>query len=363
LARIVHISESLVTGVLSVLSTLMRAQVRDGHDVTLLGSQVRSDTPAAWREAIPAQARFIDVPMLREISPGGDLRGVARLWREVRRLEPDVVHLHSSKAGALGRVACFPLRARVVYQPHGLAYLRRDISNRSRWAYRTIEQVLGLLGSTVVACSDGEREALEGVVAPSRRAVVENGVDLSEVPAAAPAGTPRVRVGTCGRISAQKRPEFFAQVARALGGEADFVWIGDGDEAAKQALLDAGVHVTGWRTRPEALRDVSDLQIYIQTSAWEGMPVSVIEAMAAGLPVVATDIVGNRDLLAGTAAGFLVREPAEMAAALSKLIADPRAREAAGAAARALAHERHSADAMVRGFYGVYGIATSAPRP
>jgi glycosyltransferase involved in cell wall biosynthesis len=359
-ARIVHVSECLATGVLSVLSTLTHAQVRDGHEVTLLGSPLRSDTPPTWRDTLPASLRFVDVPMAREISVGGDLRGVARVWREVRSIAPDIVHLHSSKAGALGRLACLPLRTRtkVVYQPHGLAYLRQDISRTSRWAYRSIERLLSLLGSTVVACSEGERAALDGVVARSRSAVVPNGVDLSAVPRAS-VNAERLRIGTCGRISPQKRPRFFAEVAQTLQDAADFVWIGDGDAEGRQDLQRAGVRVTGWRTRAEALRDVGDLQIYVQTSAWEGMPVSVIEAMAAGLPIVATDIVGNRDLLANSVAGTLVNEPREMAAALATLIADGSKRELAGSAARALAHQRYSADVMVRNFYDIYGLDSS----
>ena|ERR1700722_3280182 len=355
MARIVHVTESLATGVLSVLSSLMHGQSRDGHDVTLVGSQLKSDTPPTWRDMLPASARFVDVPMYREISPRKDLVSLRSLWREIRALDPDVVHLHSSKAGALGRVACLPLRAVVVYQPHGLAYLRRDISGTSRTAYRSIERLLALLGSTVVACSEGERAALDGVVPRSRSAVVANGVDLSTVPQASLSAT-RLRIGTCGRISPQKRPAFFAEVARTLRDEADFVWIGDGDADGKERLLGAGVRVTGWRTRAEALRDVGRLQVYIQTSAWEGMPVSVIEAMAAGLPIVATDIVGNRDLLADTSAGILVNEPSEMAAELANLIADDGKRERAGATARLLAHQRYSADVMVRHFYELYGI-------
>jgi glycosyltransferase involved in cell wall biosynthesis len=356
-ARIVHVSESLVTGVLSVLSTLVHGQVRDGHDVTLLGSQLRTDTSPTWRETLPASTRFVDVPMLREISLGEDLQGITRIWREIRTIEPHVVHLHSSKAGALGRIACLPLRTKVVYQPHGIAYLRRDISEPSRLAYRSIERALALLASTVVACSESEHAALRGVVSPSRCAVVTNGVDLSAVPRAN-VRADRVRIGTCGRISAQKSPRFFAEVVRALRDVAEFVWIGDGDADGKEELLRAGARVTGWRTRVEALHELSLLQIYIQTSAWEGMPISVIEAMAAGLPVVATDIVGNRDLLSNTPAGILVDRPEEMAAALTTLVADPRRRELAGAAAYELAHQRYSADAMVRRFYRVYGIET-----
>ncbi|HEX3598431.1 MAG TPA: glycosyltransferase, partial [Polyangiaceae bacterium] len=282
MARIAHVSESLATGVLSVLSILTHAQTKDGHDVALFGSSLRDDTPPAWRTMLPGALRFVEVPMQREISPASDARGLLGLFRELRMYRPDVVHLHSSKAGALGRMAALPLKTRVVYQPHGIAYLRSDLSAPSRLAYRSLEGLLALLGGTVVACSEGERAALAPLVPRSRSVVVVNGVDFSDVPRADPSAV-RVRIGTCGRISPQKRPAFFAEVARNLSGHADFVWIGDGDEGERDALVAAGVEVTGWCTRAEAQRHIASLQAYVQTSAWEGMPISVIEAMAAGL--------------------------------------------------------------------------------
>jgi glycosyltransferase involved in cell wall biosynthesis len=355
MARIAHVSESLATGVLSVLSILTHGQAKDGHEVILFASQQREDTPAGWREALPERLRFVEIPMRREIDPKADLRGLFELWRALRACRPDVVHLHSSKAGALGRVAALPLRARVVYQPHGLAYLRSDVSSSSRLAYRWIEGLLALLGGTVVACSEGERAALHSVVPPSRSVVVVNGVELSSVVRADPCKE-RVRIGTCGRISPQKRPEFFAEVSRALRSDADFVWIGDGEPESKEALLGAGVEVTGWCSRAEAQRRIAALQIYVQTSAWEGMPISMIEAMAAGLPAVATDIIGNRDLLLGTEAGVLVDTPAEMIGALSTFIRSAERRRIAGGRARELVERKYSSTKMVENFYGVYGI-------
>jgi glycosyltransferase involved in cell wall biosynthesis len=364
MARIVHVSESLATGVLSVLATLAHAQTRDGHEVILLGSTLRADTPPAWREMLPKSLHFIHVPMVREIRPWNDAQGIGRLWVELRRARPDVVHLHSSKAGALGRVAVagLPRRARVVYQPHGLAYLRSDVSGASRRAYEGVERLLAMLGGTVVACSEGEREALASVVPASRRALVTNGIDLSNIPQATLRAT-RLRIGTCGRVSPQKRPAFFAEVARELRDAADFVWIGDGDAGGKDALRAAGVHVTGWCPREEAQRQIATLQVYVQTSAWEGMPISVIEAMAAGLPVVATDVVGNRDLLAGTSAGALVESPAGMIGALAEFVESLEKRERAGAAARELATRMYSADIMVRSFYRLYGVSPRADTP
>lgn len=360
MALIVHASETLATGVLSVLSVLTKSQIADGHRVIVIGSCDRADTPAAWRDELPPQVQFIELPMTREIAPLGDFFSALRLRSLLRELGPDVVHLHSSKAGAVGRFAALGLGTRLIYQPHGLASLRRDVSPSRRAIFASIEAGLALLGGTVVACSEGEHAEIRKLVRPEQAALVHNGIDVSSVPAAR-SHKGRLTIGTCGRISPQKRPEYFAEVARALRDEADFVWIGDGDdEQGRAALTDAGVRITGWCTRSQALEELSSLHIYVQTSAWEGLPISVIEALAAGLPVVATDIVGNRDLLSGTSAGSLVETPAQMISALQALIMDTVLRLRTGLAARRLAYERYSSRAMMRGYYELYGLALKA---
>lgn len=362
MAQIVHICESLAAGVLTVLSSLINAQIEDGHEVCLIGSQRRPEIAPGWRLKLHSSLRYIDLPMEREVRPVQDAMAGWRLRRLLVELRPDVVHLHSSKAGALGRIAALGLGAVVIYQPHGLSYLREDVSAAKRTFYRLIERGLTWLPAEVVACSPGERDALRGVVPEARRRLVLNGVDLSVIrPATPEADVPRPVIGTCGRIAPQKNPAFFAEVARTVGDAAEFRWIGDGDAQGRALLESAGVRVLGWMSRDRVLEELGRLHIYLQTSAWEGLPVAVIEAMAARLPVVATDIVGNRDLIWGTRAGRLVNTPEQMAQALEELIRDPARRGACGRAAQRVAHERYSERVMVDAYYELYGLDRHPP--
>jgi glycosyltransferase involved in cell wall biosynthesis len=356
MARIVHISESLATGVLSALTTLINAQVADGHEVTLLGATKREDTLPTWRDDLPAKLNFIEIDMTREISPSSDFHAIKEIRSILKQIRPTVIHLHSSKAGAVGRIAALGFGATVIYQPHGLAFLRKDISTQKQNMYKGVEAVLSLLPAYIVACSKGEAAAARSTLLSKRVKVIDNAIKLSHIPRSRLSMQP-ITIGTCGRISPQKDPVFFAEVARLVGSAAKFIWIGDGDVEQKQLLLDTGVTVTGWCTRPEAIDNIAALTIYIQTSAWEGMPISVIEAMAAGLPVVATNIVGNKDLVEAGKTGLLASTPTEMADHILSLIKNPDNIKTLGQNAYDTAQSKYSDDAMVSKYYHVYGIS------
>lgn len=364
MAKIVHVCESMAGGVLSVLTTLVNGQLRDGHEVVLIAALDRVEIPENWRAVFQDGLGFLELPMLREVNVREDVTAVLKLRAMLKRLSPDVVHLHSSKAGALGRVASCFLPAKVIYQPHGWAFLRRDVPASRAGLYLWAERLLALLPGTVVACSEGERAAAMARHFPKHVVTIENAISFDDIPLrrVPHGGRARPKIGTCARIAPQKNPGFFAAVANALRDVADFVWVGDGEAPLRSQLEDAGVLVTGWREKHAALSDMSDLDIYIQTSAWEGMPISVIEAMAIGLPVVATDIVGNNDLVQNGETGFLVQTPADMVDKLNVLIVDGALSSKLGEKGRQVALSQYSAATMLRNYYRVYGLGEDAKR-
>src|SRR5438445_723782 len=132
--RILHITESMAAGVMQVLAQLARAQAEAGATVHVVHS-LRVDTPpdVALTALLPAPISREIVPMVTTPSLVADARGLLALARAIRRYQPDVVHLHSSKAGALGRVLCKILGvSRVFYSPHGFSFLREDVSALKR---------------------------------------------------------------------------------------------------------------------------------------------------------------------------------------------------------------------------------------
>ncbi|GHD66857.1 glycosyltransferase [Jeongeupia chitinilytica] len=355
MSRIVHVVESFGGGTLSMLCAFANRQAQDGHAVTVIHS-VREETPDNWPALFDTRIRFIQLPMQRAIHPLNDWRAGRALARWLAELGPDVVHLHSSKAGALGRIASLFVRGpRYFFSPHGLSFLQRAEGQLKNTVFLVLEKLLAHTSVTAIACSHSEAGEIRRHLTP-RVAVVENAVDVDAVPRAV-GNRGVVRIGTVGRVALARNPELFAEVATRLKQHGvEFVWIGGGDPAGEAALRAAGVSVLGWLPRADALAALATLDVYIQTSRWEGLPVAVIEAMAAGLPVVATDVVGNRDLVRNGDNGYLVNDAAGFAERLVPLIADAAERRAIGARARSFVAAHYSLDTMMSTLYDVYGI-------
>ncbi|GGP27254.1 glycosyltransferase [Silvimonas amylolytica] len=360
MSHIAHVVESFGAGTLSMVTAMANRQIADHHQVTVIHS-VREETPANWRELFADGIELIQLPMTRAISPLADFKAGRMLHNTLKALQPDVVHLHSSKAGALGRILSWIYRGpRWFFSPHGLSFLQRAEGRLKNTIFLVIEKLLAGSPVTFIACSPGEAKEIRTHLS-SNVQEVHNAVDLGAI-TPAPGNHGVVRIGTVGRVTLARNPELFAEIAAALGkpGEIEFVWIGGGDESGEMALRDAHVAVTGWVDRKSALARMAELDIYIQTSRWEGMPVAVLEAMGAGLPVIATNVIGNRDLVKDGDNGYLASSATDFTARLALLAQDKHARVALGGRARQFVQENYSLDVMMTALYKAYGIAPAA---
>jgi hypothetical protein len=249
--------------------------------------------------------------MVREFSPFQDLKSLLHLIKELRRIQPDVVHLHSSKAGVLGRVACFLLfkKTNLFYTPHGYSFLRTDTSNLNKKFYHAIERSFqGIFGGATIACGDTEFEIAKTI---GKSHLVRNGIDIEKVQKYSSKNNNTVlTIGIVGRITSARNPTLFNEIALRHS-NLNFVWIGDGE---LQPLLTApNIGITGWfLDREDALTALNNIDVYIQTSLWEGLPIAVLEAMAMQKPVLATNIIGNKDVVGHNETGFLFDEIDEL---------------------------------------------------
>jgi len=356
---ILQVTETNVGGTFTSVTRLSNELAARGHQVHLAVSRLRDPSMDMSSWVSPAVAVH-DLRLVRQIDPAQDLAGFLAIRRLIDRLAPDVVHLHSSKAGVLGRLAAWSTgdSARMFYSPRGLSFLQQDASPRARSAFRTIEWACARLGGTVVACSESEASLVRRHIRPRRIALIDNAVDTACVPRHEERADGIVRVGIAGRITHARNPGMFGELARRHAGpRTRFVWVGGGDDDDALRLAQAGVEVTGWKPRAEALVEMSRLDVYLHPSLWEGMPIALIEAQTAGLPAVATDIIGNRDVIREGETGFLRADVTGLGEALDRLIGDHDLRQRMGASARVRALARFDIKRMVDEYEHLYATA------
>lgn len=361
--RILHVvTRSEFGGAQSIVRNLAEFQSARGDTVA-----VAAGNEGGW-EAFAGMDRRIDsipVPdLVRAIRPAAEVRALASLASLYRRWNPDIVHLHTSKAGALGRCASGGLpRRHIVYTMHGYDQIRTE--NRKMLP---IDRLLASRCGAVVAVSavdavamraDGYRVELIPNGVPAPRSLLPEAEDQA-VSASARAALRRLRedrlpiVIVVARDARPKRIDLARDLAFRLRGKAHIAWIG-GDGAPGDP---PSFHALG--TVPDAASLFPLADIFLLPSDHEGMPLSLLEAMAAGLPVIASLTGGipealNPDGEGQASAGFVLpNEASVMAAALEHLVSDSLLRAAMGAAARSLWKTRYSSDIMNEAYYKLY---------
>ncbi|NYD68523.1 glycosyltransferase family 4 protein [Agromyces atrinae] len=220
--------------------------------------------------------------------PDGVAARVRAVRDSVRRVKPDVVHAHSSWAGVYARVR--PLDVPVVYQPHCYKFDDPSTASIVRRAYRAAERLLAARSDSVVVLSAHEARLALSLDRRVRVHVLTNAPTVAVAPARARVGDEVVMVG---RLSAQKDPEHFARVAKLvnrLRPGTPFTWIGSGPTSSRDRLESAGVRVTGWLDGDRLVDHLDRAAVYYHSARYEGFPLSVLDAAARRVPVIARRI-------------------------------------------------------------------------
>ncbi|MET9225476.1 glycosyltransferase [Lentzea sp. NPDC003310] len=267
-----------------------------------------------------AEIPVFAVPLARR-SPLGVLRAVRAARVAVRRFRPDVVVAHNVSASLVARLAA---RRPVVTVFHGVA--EADVPG----AVRVLRRVSSVVVSVASAARDRLRDAgLDSVVIPNAAFPSTPAVDRATVRARL--GTPLdVPVALCpARLEPQKRHDVLLDAWAQIPGDCELWLAGDGSlRADLEARADGRVRFLGTRTDVRDLFEAADVTVL--TSDWEGMPIALLESLAAGRPIVASDVDGVREVLSG-GGGVLVprRNPGQTARALRGLLFSPAARSVA----------------------------------
>lgn len=294
------------------------------------------------------------------LSPLRALAALRELVAALRRARPDLIHAHSAKAGALARVAGCLLRIPVVYTVHGFGF-KAAAPTRQRLASRVVEWLLAPLTTRMICVAEAERELARTLpIADSRIRVIHNGIP--DTPLRADPGAPLRRIAMVARFAAPKRPDLAIRAfAAAALQDCELVIAGEGPGLADaRALAD---RLAPGRVRlPGNVSDIAGMlasaQLFVLASDHEGFPISVLEAMRAGLPVVASDLPGIREQLDDGRCGQLCTTHLSHEAQTgnapipgkAEAASDARPHEAVRALADALTHV--AADAALRARLG-----------
>lgn len=360
--KILHIAEPFATGVLSFLVDITRRQVVE-YDIYILWGQRELTTENVEKLFDPR------IKLIKIESFNGALGTVLnpKAYKEVRhwynKIKPDIVHMHSSASGFVGRWALPVSKVKAFYTPHGYSFLMQGGMPLKKCLFYALEWITSMRPALTVACGKGEyKEALK---LPGKKSYVTNGiktdgmegyvhfVPLGEgVRSSSDTNGYQATVVTSGRILKQKNPAFFNEVAKLVP-EVKFVWIGSGD--LDKELTAENIEVPGWVKREEALNVISEAHFFILTSLWEGLPLCLLEGMYLKKMCLATNVIGNRDAIVDGVNGFICETPIEMAEKLRECISGKvDIKEAMAEAAHRDIVENYNVDKMAEAYEKLY---------
>lgn len=295
--KIVHVMECFAGGTFNFLVDLTSELLNEEH-IVIYGTN-RKNTPKHFRDLFNKNVKFIEWKTAqREMKPLKDIKALWELYTILKKIDDiDIIHLHSSKAGFLGRIVSFLLgkSKKTIYTPHAISFLRLDVSPKKRKIFIWMEKFASFFGGKIVACSQSEKEAIEeqGI---KNVTFINNGIKPLQIEKKVNTSD-KITIISVGRLSIQKNPKLFNDIALEFIDNLNiqFIWCGDGE--LKSELTSPNIKCTGWIERKELENYLASADIYLSTSLWEGLPLSVLEAMSIGLPVVLSNCVGNRDLV------------------------------------------------------------------
>ena len=317
---ILHITECLGSGVLYYIRNLTKWQVDDFN--VIVAYSTRPETPDNFKEQFDKRVSFIKVDgFTREIEPRNDLKAFKNIRRIVRETKPDIIHLHSTKAGVIGRWAINCNKYKVFYSPHAYSFLMMDCSQNKRTIYRLIERISDRKGCLTIADSKGELEASKLVT--KRSVCIPNGINTEEMDEIIEQAKPlletfdRPTICMSGKIVQQKNPELFNEIAESLPGYS-FIWIGDGP--LKEKLCAKNITVTGWLPRSNAIAKIMSSDVFLFTSLWESLSIAIMEVMYLGIPCVVSACDGNKDIIMTNNNGYMCINVSEYVDRINEII-------------------------------------------
>ncbi|MEG0236521.1 glycosyltransferase [Cetobacterium sp.] len=305
--EILHVVECFSGGVYDFIVSLVNGLPEFNH--TILYAK-RENFKENFKDDFSEKIKFIHWKNAsREISLKKDFLAGKELYNILSEKKYNNIHLHSSKAGFIGRVVgrIKNQQNKVLYTTHGVSFLRKDVSNFKNRLYILFEKIGMYMGGEILACSKSEAEFMrnKGI---KRANYIFNGIEIPRELPKIKKNKNIINIVTVGRITTPKNPKQFNEIAEQFldNKKIKFTWIGDGE--LRDELKSSNINITGWKNQHEVLEELCKGDIYLSTSLWEGLPLSVLQAMSVELPLVLSDCIGNIDLIDEEKNGYIFQE-------------------------------------------------------
>lgn len=351
---ILHIAEAFGGGIITFLANLANEQCKDNNNRVVIFHGIRPETHANYKDFFDSRVELIkSTNFHQKINLIDEWKAVKEIKTLIKSIKPDIIHMHSSQSGVLGKLASIDYHVPKFYSPHGFSFLKQDVPQWKRSMFKTIEKIFSYFDCILVASSQTEYDVARSIT--SKTKLIINGINTvslepylsistncqNEIPV----------VGMVGRALPQKNPTLFNKIAEAMP-NIHFEWIGDGE--LRNELKAKNIHIVGWGPREEALEHVSKCDIYIMTSLWEGMPIALLEAMFLKKPCIVTDVVGNRDVIVNNVNGFVCNTVDDFSEKINFLINNIDKRQQMGEQAHHDIMTKYNSKLMAEKFEKIY---------
>lgn len=335
-----------------------------GHQVIIGVGNASPSRPSLFQEraAVMGLECHSVESLVREIDPIKDIACYLELRKFLKRHAPDIVHVHSSKAGILGRLAARSLSLPVVFTVHGWAFTE-GVSAKRRFFYMWVEKIMSRFTSKIITVSNYDRQlAIKKLVSnPDRMITVHNGMPQSLDYAVLELNPPVIKLIMVARF---ERPKNQASLLKALAAINSESWtlelVGDGPELQQTIDLAIELKIQDRIVFAGACTDIASRlarsDVFILVSDWEGLPLTILEAMRAGLPVVASNVGGVSEAIINDVTGLLIErgDVSGLTMAISRLIASPETRLQMGLKGRSKFEREFTFDLMLTKTLNIY---------
>lgn len=316
--KIVHIAQAEGAGVTEYIKMLAERIELKRYECVLIGSTYYERERSYFEER---GWTLYTICMIREIKPIQDIQSMIKLRKLLKKLNPQIIHIHSSKAGILGRIAALGMGSKVIYNAHGWAF-NMKVSKKKQWVYSKAEKLLSCTTDKIINISvDEYKTALAEGISEKKMIVIKNAIEIDSIKdydkksIFEELNIPEEAyvIGICGRIAEQKSPEIFIEVCSKMMEtipKAYFLMIGEGElrkdtmALAQVKGIEDRLRITGWTNEPNQY--ISILDVALLTSKWEGFGLVLLQYMLYKKPVIASNVGGIPEIVRDGVTGYLV---------------------------------------------------------